>query len=105
MQLQQRDLPQRKSEMRIFLARGCDLNHHPEPGKLEILHTHVSGQVMAVALVRIGDYVASDGWTVTGYIALRATSCYERVRVERQALRREGETIVEAATPLPSPHR
>lgn len=64
-------------------------------------HSYVSGQVMAEALVRIGEYVADYGPTGDGpYQAARDLLQKRRPRVGAETLHREGETTVEAAVRL-----
>ena len=64
-------------------------------------HKHVSAQVMADALVRIGEYVAAHGITGEGpYRAARDLLLREGPRVAGQILRNDGETPVEAAARL-----
>jgi uncharacterized protein len=64
-------------------------------------HNYVGGQVMADALVRIGEYVAEHGLGGDGpYQAARDLLLRERPRVGGEPLHREGETIVEAAVRL-----
>jgi predicted RecB family nuclease len=64
-------------------------------------HTYVGGQVMAEALVRIGDYVADHGMRGDGpYQAARDLLLRESPRVGGERLHRAGETTVEAAVRL-----
>jgi len=64
-------------------------------------HNYVGGQVMADALVRIGEYVAEHGLDGDGpYQAARDLLLRERPRVGGEPLHREGETTVEAAVRL-----
>jgi uncharacterized protein len=64
-------------------------------------HSHVDGKVMANALVRIGQYIATNGLHGDGpYQAARGLLVREGPRVDGQPLRREGETTVEAAVRL-----
>jgi uncharacterized protein len=64
-------------------------------------HTYVGGQVMADALVRIGEYVAEHGLQGEGpYQAARDLLLRERPRVAGQPLRSGGETAVQAAVRL-----
>jgi uncharacterized protein len=65
-------------------------------------HSHViSGQVMADALVRIGDYVADYGVRGDGpYQAARDLLLRERPRVGAEPLHHAGETTVDAAVRL-----
>src|ERR1700727_2231026 len=61
----------------------------------------VGGQVMAEALVRIGDYVADHGVRGDGpYQAARDLLLRESPRVGDEPLHRAGETTVEAAVRL-----
>jgi hypothetical protein len=61
-------------------------------------HTYVGGQVMADALVRIGEYVADHGLRGDGpYLAARDLLLTERPRVSGEPLRGQGETTVESA--------
>lgn len=71
---------------------------HPEA---VFAHSHISGQVMADALVRIGEYVADHGLLGEGpYQAARDLLLRERPRVGGQPLHCVGETAVEAAVRL-----
>jgi uncharacterized protein len=71
---------------------------HPEA---IFAHSYVGGQVMAEALVRIGDYVADHGVRGDGpYQAARDLLLREGPRVEGEPLHRAGETTVEAAVRL-----
>jgi len=64
-------------------------------------HTYVGGQVMAEALVRIGEYVADHGLLGDGlYQAARDLLLKESPRIAGEPLDREGETTVEAAVRL-----
>ena len=64
-------------------------------------HCYVSGQVMADALVRIGDYVAGHGVQGDGpYQAARDLLLREPPRVGGEPLHRAGETTVAAAVRL-----
>ena len=64
-------------------------------------HTYVGGQVMADALLRIGEYVAEHGLRGDGpYQAARDLLLRESPRVGGQPLHREEETTVEAAARL-----
>jgi uncharacterized protein len=64
-------------------------------------HSYVGGQVMAEALVRIGDYVADHGVRGDGsYQAARDLLLRERPRVGGESLHRAGETTVAAAVRL-----
>jgi uncharacterized protein len=64
-------------------------------------HSHVSGQVMADALVRIGEYVADHGVRGEGpYRAARDLLLRERPHVGDEPLERAGETTVAAAVRL-----
>jgi predicted RecB family nuclease len=64
-------------------------------------HSYVGGQVMADALVRIGEYVADHGLFGDGpYQATRDLLLRESPRVGSELLHREGETTVEAAVRL-----
>jgi predicted RecB family nuclease len=64
-------------------------------------HKHVGGEVMANALVRIGEYVADHGLLGDGpYQAGRDLLLRERPRVGGQPLHQEEETTVEAAVRL-----
>jgi uncharacterized protein len=64
-------------------------------------HNHVSGQVMADALVRIGEYVADHGLRGNGpFQAARDLLLREGPRVGGEPLHREPETTVEAAVRL-----
>jgi hypothetical protein len=64
-------------------------------------HSYVGGQVMAEALVRIGDYVANQGMRGDGpYQAARDLLLRESPRVGGEPLHRAGETTVEAAVRL-----
>lgn len=64
-------------------------------------HNYVGGQVMADALIRIGEYVAEHGLDGDGpYQAARDLLIRERPRVGGEPLHREGETTVEAAVRL-----
>lgn len=71
---------------------------HPQAA---FAHSYVGGQVMAEALVRIGDYVADHGVRGDGpYQAARGLLLRESPRVGDEPLRREGETTVEGAVRL-----
>jgi len=71
---------------------------HPQAA---FAHTYVGGQVMADALVRIGEYVADHGLRGSGpYQAARDLLLRESPRVGGQPLHREGERTVEAAVRL-----
>src|SRR5690606_5481670 len=71
---------------------------HPQAA---FAHNYVGGQVMADALVRIGEYVAEHGLGGDGpYQAARDLLLRERPRVGGEPLHREGETTVEAAVRL-----
>jgi uncharacterized protein len=64
-------------------------------------HSHIGGQVMADALVRIGEYVADHGLVGDGpYQAARDLLLRERPRVGGEPLHLEQETTVEAAVRL-----
>jgi predicted RecB family nuclease len=64
-------------------------------------HSYVGGQVMADALVRIGEYVADHSLVGDGpYRAARDLLLKERPHVGGEPLHREGETTVEAAVRL-----
>jgi uncharacterized protein len=64
-------------------------------------HTYVGGQVMADALVRIGEYVADCGLPGDGpYRAARDLLLNEKPRVGGEPLNRNVETTVEAAVRL-----
>ncbi|MBN9614739.1 MAG: TM0106 family RecB-like putative nuclease [Acidobacteriales bacterium] len=64
-------------------------------------HTYVGAQVMADALVRIGEYVADNGLRGEGpYQAARDLLLRESPRIGGQSLHREQETTVEAAVRL-----
>jgi predicted RecB family nuclease len=64
-------------------------------------HTHVDTQVIADAIVRIGEYVAEHGLHGDGpYRAARDLLLREGPRVGAQPLRGDGETAVEAAVRL-----
>jgi uncharacterized protein len=64
-------------------------------------HRHISGQVMADALVRIGEYVANNGLDGDGpYLAARDLLRRESPRVGGELLQTEGETPAEAAVRL-----
>jgi uncharacterized protein len=64
-------------------------------------HSYVGGQVMADALVRIGDYVANHDLGGNGpYQASRDLLLRERPRVGGEPLHRERETTVQAAVRL-----
>jgi uncharacterized protein len=64
-------------------------------------HSYVGGQVMADALVRIGECVADHGLRDDGpYMAARDLLLRESPRVGSEPLHREGETTVEAAVRL-----
>lgn len=71
---------------------------HP---KAVFAHSYVGGQVMADALVRIGEYVADHGLHGDGaYQAGRDLLLRESPRVGGEPLHRNGETTVEAAVRL-----
>jgi len=71
---------------------------HPQAA---FAHSYVGGQVMAEALVRIGDYVANQGMRGDGaYQAARDLLLRESPRVGGEPLHRAGETTVEAAVRL-----
>ncbi len=71
---------------------------HPQAA---FAHSYVGGQVMAEALVRIGDYVADHGVRGDGpYQAARDLLLRESPRVGHEPLHRAGETTVEAAVRL-----
>ena len=71
---------------------------HPQAA---FAHSYVGGQVMAEALVRIGDYVADHGVRGDGpYQAARDLLLRESPRVGDEPLHRAGETTVEAAVRL-----
>ena len=71
---------------------------HPQAA---FAHSYVGGQVMAEALVRIGDYVADHGVRGDGpYQAARDLLLRESPRVGDELLHRAGETTVEAAVRL-----
>jgi len=73
-------------------------NLHPQAA---FAHNYVGGQVMADALVRIGEHVAEHGLVGDGpYQAARDLLLRERPRVGSEPLHREGETTVEAAVRL-----
>jgi hypothetical protein len=64
-------------------------------------HRYVGGQVMAEALLRIGDYVADQGMRGDGaYQAASDLLLRESPRVGGEPLHRAGETTVEAAVRL-----
>ncbi len=78
--------------------RQDSANLHP---RAVFAHNHVATQVMAEALVRIGDYVAEHGVDGAGpYRAARDLLLRERPRVGGEPLHRAGETTVEAAVRL-----
>jgi predicted RecB family nuclease len=71
---------------------------HPEA---VFAHTYVGGQVMADALLRIGEYVADHGLRGHGpYQAARDLLIRERPRVGGEPLHLAGQTTVEAAVRL-----
>src|SRR5437868_3199104 len=71
---------------------------HPQAA---FAHSYVGGQVMAEALVRVGDYVADHGVRGYGpYQAARGLLLRENPRVGDEPLHRAGETTVEAAVRL-----
>jgi uncharacterized protein len=71
---------------------------HPQAA---FAHNYVGGQVMADALVRIGEHVAEHGLVGDGpYQAARDLLLRERPRVGSEPLHRDGETTVEAAVRL-----
>lgn len=71
---------------------------HPQAA---FAHSYVGGQVMAEALVRIGEYVADHGVRGDGpYQAARDLLIRERPRIGGEPLHRAGETTVEAAVRL-----
>jgi predicted RecB family nuclease len=71
---------------------------HP---KATFAHSHVGGQVMADALVRIGEYVADHRVCGDGpYQAARDLLLREKPRVGGEQLHRDGETAVGAAVRL-----
>jgi predicted RecB family nuclease len=71
---------------------------HPQAA---FAHSYVGGQVMADALVRIGEHVAEHGLVGDGpYQAARDLLLRERPRVGSEPLHRDGETTVEAAVRL-----
>lgn len=71
---------------------------HPQAA---FAHNYVGGQVMADALVRIGEHVAEHGLVGAGpYQAARDLLLRERPRVGSEPLHRDGETTVEAAVRL-----
>ena len=64
-------------------------------------HAYISGKVMANALVRIGEYVATNGLHGDGpYLAGRDLLLRESPRVGGELLHRAGETPVDAAVRL-----
>ena len=71
---------------------------HPEA---VFAHSHVGGQVMADALVRIGEHVADHGLRGNGpYQAARDLLLGEPPHVGGEPLHREGETTVDSAVRL-----
>lgn len=71
---------------------------HPQAA---FAHSYIGGQVMAEALVRIGDYVADHGVRGDGpYQAARDLLLRQGPRVGAEPLHRTGETTVEAAVRL-----
>ena len=93
---------------RSDLVRGPHRRHQEAPGHRRrpsrrpcSRTSYVDAQVMADALVRIGEYVADHGLRGDGpYQAARDLLLRESPRVGGQPLHREGETTVEAAVRL-----
>jgi AAA domain len=86
-----------KQTVEIKKRQDC-VGLHPEA---VFAHKVVDAQVMADALVRIGEYVAANGMHGDGpYQAARGLLLKEAPRLGGQAIRREGETTLEAAARL-----
>jgi predicted RecB family nuclease len=94
-----------KVEAISFADSTVDIKKRRDTARLHpqavFAHNHVGGQVMAEALVRIGDYVADHGVRGEGpYQAARDLLLRESPRVGGEPLRRGGETTVDAAVRL-----
>ncbi len=91
-----------KVEAISFEDRTVDIKKRKDTAGLHpeavFAHTHVDAQVIADALVRIGEYVAEHGLHGDGpYQAARDLLLRRGPRVGGQPLRLEGETAVQAA--------
>jgi uncharacterized protein len=94
-----------KVEAISFASNTVDIKKRQDTAGLHphavFAHSYVGGQVMADALVRIGEYVADHGLLGIGpYQAARDLLLREGPRVGGEPLHREGETTVEAAVRL-----
>ncbi len=94
-----------KVEAISFENNTIDIKKRQDTGGLHpeavFAHSYVDPQVMADALVRIGEFVADRGLRGDGpYQAARDLLLRESPRVGGQPLHREGETTVEAAARL-----
>ncbi|MGE0751673.1 MAG: TM0106 family RecB-like putative nuclease [Variibacter sp.] len=94
-----------KVEAISFVDNTVDIKKRQDTAGLHpqavFAHSYVSGQVMAEALVRIGEYVADHGLAGHGpYQAARDLLLKEKPRVGGEPLLRDGETAVEAAVRL-----
>jgi predicted RecB family nuclease len=94
-----------KVEAISFADNTIDIKKRQDTASLHphavFAHTYVGGQVMAEALVRIGDYVADHGVRGDGpYQAARDILLKERPRIGGEPLHSEGEATVAAAVRL-----
>ena len=94
-----------KVEAISFEDRTIDIKKRQDSAGLHpqavFAHTHVPSEVIAEALVRIGEYVAEYGLRGDGpYQAARDLLLRQAPRIGGQTLRRDGETAVQAAVRL-----